>query len=233
MLRLGITRQQDSLKQLTELAESRDITIVPLPMISISAISFDWPRELEIEKIDWLLFSSASGVNFFLNKLKEKRLKLNSGTKIGAVGNKTQETILAYGIAVDFVPSESYGKTMFNELSERHNLREKTVVYARGATVNFDPAEMLAGLGAKYYPIICYYTKAVSVGRSTITELSSDDFILFTAPSTVSSYYEQFGKPLAKSIAIGKTTAGEMEACGWTAACIMREANVGKVLEYI
>ena len=233
MLRLGITRRQESLKRITALAASRDITIVPLPLIRASARSFDWPLLLDIEEIDWLLFSSANGVNAFQAALKEKCLALSQSTKIGAVGGKTEEAVLSWGLTVDFVPSESYGKTMFDELSEQYDLSGKTVVYARGDAINFDPAELLAEKAAGYFPIICYDTIVVTVDRSTISHFSINDYILFTAPSAVSSYQEQFGKPLAKLIAIGKTTAGRMEACGWVAANVMREANVEKVLEYI
>lgn len=233
MLRLGITRQLESLKRLTELAVTRDITIVPLPLISAVALPFDWPQKLDIKQIDWLLFSSANGVNAFLSALTEKSLVLSRNTKIAAVGRKTEKAILSHGLTVDFVPSESYGKVMFNELSEQIDLSGKTVVYARAATINYDPAELLAQKEASYFSIVCYDTKAVSVDRSTVSEFSNNDYILFTAPSTVNSYSQQFGKPLAKSIAIGKTTASEMEVCGWTAASVMREADVEKVLEYV
>jgi len=75
-LRLGITRSANQLDTIQHLAASRGIDIVPLPVIEICHLPFEWPAKLSTEKVDWLFFTSSSGVVSFFERLIQLKLKL-------------------------------------------------------------------------------------------------------------------------------------------------------------
>jgi uroporphyrinogen-III synthase len=84
-----------------------------------------------------------------------------------------------------------------------------------------------------YFPIACYEGTANRLDSSAVEKLTGDDYILFTAPSSVRAYQQLFGVPKARIFAIGRTTATEIENFGWPVANIMVTASVDNILEYI
>jgi uroporphyrinogen-III synthase len=85
----------------------------------------------------------------------------------------------------------------------------------------------------KYYSVICYETVPNDVDKQVVATLDDKDYILFTAPSAVRTYYEKFGLPKSRSIAIGPTTASAMTERGWTEFATMKQPDVDRVLEYL
>ncbi len=59
-----------------------------------------------IESYDWLIFTSANGVQYFFTRLFEKNRDIRElkGLKICAIGIKTADSIRKFGIKVDLVP---------------------------------------------------------------------------------------------------------------------------------
>lgn len=233
MLRLAITRTSDQLTSLAERAAQRGVQVVPLPIIAIRQIPFPWPRDLKADRLDWVFFTSANGVVAFFTRLAELGIALCDRTKLAAVGKKTAVALENFGLTADFVPSDAYGQMLFEEYADNVAVKGETVVYARGAEVNFDPARLLLACGVTYVPLVCYETIGQAIEAETIAQLTGNDYILFTAPSTVDAYQEQFGKPLAKPIAIGRSTAAQMNQYGWFGFITMKRADINNILEYL
>jgi uroporphyrinogen-III synthase len=209
------------------------VEIIPLPLITIENIPFDLPADVNLEKVDWLLFSSAHGVEAFFTRLGQLGLKKDYHTRIGTVGAKTAEAVCKLGYTVDFIPSEAYGKLFFPEFVDGPHEAGQTVLYARGREINFDPLPLFNDRQIPYIPIVCYESTANRLEPSAVKDLTGDDYILFTAPSSVRAYQQLFGAPKARIIAIGRTTAAEIENYGWPVANIMATASVDNILEYI
>ena len=66
-----------------------------------------------------------------------------------------------------------------------------------------------------YNELISYKSQERIISNSEVEKLTDNDYILFTAPSSVLSYKKQFGSPKAKLIAIGKTTKDAIEKNNW------------------
>jgi uroporphyrinogen-III synthase len=233
MPRLAVTRTSSQLSDLAAHAAARGIELVPLPLISVNPVPFDWPSSLPIEQVDWIFFSSANGVTTLLHRLDQLGLHLAPSVRIAAVGSKTADVLGMNGIKVHFIPSDAYGQLLFEEFAEKELRPGQTLLYARGKSVNFDPQTLFAGKPVTYYAVTCYETVTQPVTAETVARLSSEDFILFTAPSTVDSYAEQYGKPLAKPIAIGRSTAAQMNQYGWFGFITMKHADITTILEYL
>jgi uroporphyrinogen-III synthase len=204
MPRLGVTRPLSQLRDLSQRAAERGIEIVPLPVISS-----------------------------FLNRLHDLNITLHKQTRFAAVGEKTAEVIELFGYAVSLVPSESYGQALFEELAISIAKSGQVVLYARAEDAIFDPSELLADNGIEYHSLICYMTVPRELSKDAVLQFSSNDYILFTAPSTVRSYHQQFGPPRAKAIAIGNSTSTEMWKHGWTGFSFMTKPDINLVLEYV
>jgi uroporphyrinogen-III synthase len=202
-------------------------------VIATEPVDFEWPDGFNFDEPVWLVFGSAVGVKVFFSRLSDLHKSITTSTKIAVIGEKTAMAVAEYGYRVDFVPSEAYGKTLFRELRNRMLQKETAVLYARPEKVNFDPAELLAEHEVRYFPIICYRTVDSSLDEKIVRQLTADDSILFTAPSAVRSYQQQFGKPLPRIVAIGRVTAKEMTRRGWSDISTLPRADIDSVLEFV
>ncbi len=232
-MRLGVTRAADQLGQLRALAGSRGVDIVPLPVTECVAVDFDWPDGLAVEAIDWLAFTSRHGADAFFKRLLSMGLQIDSRTRLAAVGQRTAEAVLQYVKSVDFLPGQAYGHALFKELLASLPNEAGIVVYPRARQIAFDPAGLFSDSQVPYYPIECYETIPRKVAPALVEELSKDDWILFTAPSAIDAYRGQFGKPVARPIAIGRTTAARMDELGWSGFITMEHPEINSVLEYL
>lgn len=232
-MRVGVTRPAEQLGALADLAATKGITIVPLPLHRIEPIAFDWPPMSVSGRVDWLVFTSANGVRAFFDGLKQQGAAFDSRTRISVIGAKTAEAFGAHGIKPDHIGSEAYGESLFAELAAHIVHPKYTLVYARAEEVNYDPTEVLTAATIEYIPLICYRNVPIDLDRNIVDEFSADDYILFTAPSTVQHYQKLFGCPAARPIAIGRTTGSAMEAVGWSASVALPRPEIEAVLEII
>ena len=138
-----------------------------------------------------------------------------------------------YGYQAQVVPVLAYGKSLFEEIAQNHLKEKESVIYVRAKKISFDPKEMFEKYNIDYNAIISYRTIRNELATDSVSSLLEKDAILFTAPSTVKAYQQQFGQPLAKPIAIGDTTATAMTEQNWDNIIIMETPDVNKVLEYI
>jgi uroporphyrinogen III methyltransferase/synthase len=85
--------------------------IIEFPTIEIVPPENYDELDADIEKIgsySWIIFTSANGVRYFLNRFFEQGNDIRDlkGIKICAIGTKTASEIKKYGIKVDLVPEE-------------------------------------------------------------------------------------------------------------------------------
>ncbi len=93
------------------------------PLEDLGAEIFEFPtieiappesyRELDesidkIETYNWIIFTSANGFKYFMQRLLEKQRDIRDlkGINICAIGTKTADSIINYGIKVDMIPEE-------------------------------------------------------------------------------------------------------------------------------
>jgi len=232
-MRIGITREASQLMGLNDRAKERGIEVVPVPLISIHSMPFEWPTELDGVSPDWVLFSSAAGVSSFLDNLQKLGIRLPSWVRYAAIGEKTADALGAYGLEASYVPTEAYGKVLFREFLEKIVRKKDIVVYARAVDVAFDPAPLFVERGIRYHPLTCYATVNRTIDPALISGFDSKDYLLFTAPSAVRSYQEQFGIPQMKAVAIGNTTSSEMKRQGWSGFTSLPVPDIEKILEVV
>ena len=232
-MRLGITRPAEQLQTLADKAAAKGITLVPLPLLNIEPIAFDWPPVTRSERVDWLAFTSANGVRTFFDRLEGQGAALDSRIRTAVIGTRTAEALAARGYKADVISQLPYGESMFTDLALRLVHPNYALVYARAEEVNYDPERIMKASSIDYVPLVCYRHVPAALDRNIVDEFSPDDYILFTAPSTVQHFQQLYGRPAARPIAIGRSTGKAMTTVGWPPAVSLPQPDVEAVLEFI
>jgi uroporphyrinogen III methyltransferase / synthase len=148
----------------------------------------------EISSFEWIVFTSASGVKTFFERLdtvgQEREL---IKAKFACVGPQTQKALEAEGFRVSMVPKEFLTKSLGLELSERFDLGGKKVLLARSENANPDVATILREAGAIVVEAPVY--KTTSLKRNNLREtnlLQEVTDITLTSPSTVEGLMSNF-----------------------------------------
>ena len=232
-MRIGITRHTNNLRALIKQGAELGVEIIPLPVTEIKPIPFDWPEELLNDTLNWIIFTSANAVDAFFTRLDELKIKLPVTIKYAAISDKTFQAIIKRGYNVSFQSSKPYGDSFFKALLKDTLKSGYRIVYPRAKEIMTDPEMIFKQANIQYFPIICYQTDYFLLDNNITEQFEKKDFILFTAPSAVNSYHQQYGIPVAQPVAIGNTTAEQMKALGWQNISILPKPDINQILEYV
>jgi uroporphyrinogen III methyltransferase/synthase len=109
--RIVVTRSRDQASVFAEKLIDLGATTIEFPTIDVVPPS-SWD-ELDgsihsIESYNWIIFTSANAVKFFMDRLRGlgKDLRMLKGISLCTVGPKTAEALESYGLRADLVPTE-------------------------------------------------------------------------------------------------------------------------------
>jgi len=171
-----------------------------------------------LESYDWILFTSANGVNFFWQRLGErgKSSHLPSSLKVCAIGPATADQLKKKGVSVHYVPKEFIAESILEGL-KKSRMEGKRVLLARAKKARDILPRGLRKLGAEVDVVEVYRTVKPKGGSKKLKKLLTEekiDVITFTSSSTVNHFADLLRKEdlkkLVKDIAvacIGPVTA--------------------------
>jgi uroporphyrinogen III methyltransferase/synthase len=110
--RIVVTRPQDVGIRAVASLESLGAEVLLAPTVGVRAISDPGPLDAAIDRLasfDWLVFTSANGVRFFVERLKARGrdLRVLGSLKLAAIGPATAEALAAVHLRADLIP-ETY-----------------------------------------------------------------------------------------------------------------------------
>ncbi|MDH7601186.1 MAG: uroporphyrinogen-III C-methyltransferase [Armatimonadota bacterium] len=243
-----VTRSEEQAGKLCDALRQHGAEAVEFPVIKICPLAnYD---ELdgairEVGTFDWLLFTSANGVDATIKRLKETGRDVRSlaGPKIGAIGPATAESLERLGVRVDYVPSQFVAEAFCEDFPEDPEGKRILVIRAEQAR-NVLP-ERLAERGAlvcvapAYRTEACCPTNSLDELRNQLTE-AEIDVVTFTSSSTVSAFVQLVGKDIAtampenvKIACIGPITAGTARDLGLRVDIVAREYTTAGLVEAI
>jgi uroporphyrinogen III methyltransferase/synthase len=222
-----ITRPQRQADDLARLLAVQGAHPIAFPTISITQPS-DW-SELDhalsqLENYNWLIFTSANGVHFFFERLRQKGRDIRDlkGIKIGCIGPATARQIEDRGIRVDLVPDEFIAEGLLRSFASM-NLSGKKILIPRAFRARDILPEGLKNQGASVDVVTAYQT--IQSGRkkeelSAYIDAGEVNVITFTSSSTVTNFVEIMGEsfilPLNVKIAcIGPVTTATAVKAGF------------------
>jgi len=164
----------------------------------------------QLKSYDWIIFTSANGVNFFWQRMKEKgkRLRLPSSLKVCAIGPATANQIKGKEISVDYMPKEFIAEAILKGF-EKMPMKGKRILLARAKKARDVLPKGLRELSAEVDVVEVYRTIRPRGGPKRLRRLLTEgeiDVIAFTSSSTVDHFAELLKKEdlkkLLKGIAI-------------------------------
>lgn len=179
-----------------------------------------------IQSYDWIIFTSANGVNFFFQRLEEKGKSLRSLSKlkICAIGPATAEQLKKRKIRVNSIPEKFTAESILREFA-RIGVNGKRILLARAKKARDVLPEGLKRMGAEVEVVEAYRTvkpKGGAMKLKRLLEKKGVDVITFTSSSTVSHFVD-----LLKKEDLKKLLKGVVIACiGPVTARTVREAGL-------
>ncbi len=192
---------------------------------------------------DWIIYTSANGVEHFFNRLSEAGLDSRSlcGKKICAIGSATAQALAAHGIKADVVPDEYRAEgilaSMYGKLKEGDK-----VLLPRAAEARSILPEELKRQGADVVVAAAYETVAGEAdGRALADELADGtiDAVTFTSSSTVKNLLKLLGDnavELLKNVkiaAIGPITAETCQKNGLKVTVQAQEYTIDGLIKAV
>jgi uroporphyrinogen-III synthase len=191
--------------------------------------------------IAWIVFMSSSGVRLLFDIIgSDSRLqKALETTRFLAVGPKTRDSLVHYGISQVFLP-ERYSSTGIDEFFSRTVSKNLHVVLIRSASADDSLANSLTSRGIVVRTINAYDSvmpKDLQSAHNFLDELLRGRFaaVLFTSAVSVSNLFEIAKTKLDESQVVELLNGVHVGAIGPAAAKELESRGIGFVMpdEYL
>lgn len=222
-------------KKGAEVVENPSIKTIPLSDQSKLYESFE-----NMDKYDWLVFTSPIGVKIFFDELKNVRkdIRCLGNIKVAVIGQGTRKVLEEKGIFADIMP----------EIYDGENLGITLMEHLKGGEKIFIPRAKIGGRelideiskkeGVEIFDIPTYDTIYVSneiIDEKNIFETGEIDCAVFTSSSTVKGFTEplkELDYTKVKAACIGKQTKATADSFGMK-TYMAEKATIDSLVELI
>lgn len=225
--RVLVPRAEHQAAETAHAIRERGAEAVAFPVIRIS----DPPNPTllqraiaELGQYDWVLFTSANGVDRFFDALRAqgRDARALGGCKVGVIGPKTGEALRRRGVDPDLTAREFVGEDLAKAVIERGGAQR--VLLARALVARDELPELLRRAGARVDVVPVYQTTrlegeaAAELARTL--RAGEIDVAIFTSSSTVHNTCDVLGDDAASVLSglvvasIGPITSRTLEQRG-------------------
>jgi uroporphyrinogen III methyltransferase/synthase len=207
--RIVVTRAKEQAETFSARLRELGAAVIELPTIEIQPAPDYAPLDRAVANLgsyDWLIFTSANGVRFFMERLDASRADLRSlRARLCAIGPATRAAVEALHLKVDVVGKEYVAEALLEALGA-HDLAGKRVLLPRAAVArDLVPAE-LTRRGALVDVVEAYRTVPPEAAARHAAEifggLRKPDCITFTSSSTVRNFVAACGTSALEGVAV-------------------------------
>ncbi|AUC60393.1 uroporphyrinogen III synthase HemD [Cyanobacterium sp. HL-69] len=191
-----VTRAISSSSQFRKMLEKKGATVFELPALEITPPS-SWDgldsAIAHINNFEWIILTSANGVNYFWQRLEKagKNQTNLKGIKIAVVGKKTAQVLQEYNLQADFIPPDFIADSMAENFPE--SLRGKQILFPRVETGGREIlVQHLTQKGAHITEVSAYQSGCPKEMDETILDALQNsiiDMITFASSKTVGNFY--------------------------------------------
>ncbi|GAF64105.1 putative uroporphyrinogen-III synthase [Bacillus sp. TS-2] len=181
-----VTRAKGQSQEFIKQLEKYSFQTIEWPLISFEKLAL---KEAEltylknVTSFDWLVFTSANGVHFFMEAIGSLGVTITQWPKVAAVGKKTSDVLLSYHVNVDLKPEEFVAEELLAELKKKVFEGSK-VLLARGKRGRPLIREDLLHNGVKVVDLLLYDTVLPKESLQQFHEMNIVDEVLFTFTSS-------------------------------------------------
>jgi len=198
--------------------------VVQLPVIRIAPPEDPAPLRAaaaEAGSFDWIVFTSANGVDRFFAALAEggRDARALGGVSLCAIGPATAEELARHGVRADLIPDEFVAEAALEALAAATELAGKRVLIPRAAEARAVLPDGLRARGAEVVEVAAYRTVHDGSGADEVRralDAGEVDWVTFTAGSTVRSFAALVGADVgrARVASIGPITSATVRELG-------------------
>jgi hydroxymethylbilane synthase len=221
--RVVVTRSRDQSGALAEKLRAYGASVIELPAIEFAPMedtSAAARAAAELEAYDWLVFTSANGVAFFMRHAEAARFR----GRVCAVGPATAAAAENAGFKVDVMPEEFVGESVVAALSTAPLAGQRILLPRAAAARDTVPAQ-LAALGAVVDAVAVYRTVAPAgleaEARRVFLEGPKPDWVTVTSGSTIGNLVAALGAEALRGVrvaSIGPIASAAVRKLGLEAA---------------
>jgi uroporphyrinogen III methyltransferase/synthase len=155
-----------------------------------------------LSQFDWLVFSSANGVRYLLDRLWNTQgdMRAISAIKLAAIGPGTADELARYHLRADLMPPDFRAESFAKTLSE--HARGKRLLLVRASRGREVLATQLLASGAHVEQVVAYSSHDVERANPDVADLLSTgkiDWITVTSSAIARSLFRLFGEELSRA----------------------------------
>lgn len=199
-----VTRAAEQSSKFTTLLQQQGATVVEMPALSIAPPS-DWTAlDLAIANLasfQWLILTSANGVEYFFARLYELGYDARAlgGIKIAVVGRKTAAVLQTKQLNPDFIPPDYVADSLVDNFPE--DLAGQKLLFPRVETGGREVlVRELGDRGAEIIEVPAYQSQCppeIAPEAWQALEQRQIDIITFASSKTVKNFYSLLQKQLS------------------------------------
>jgi uroporphyrinogen III methyltransferase/synthase len=191
-----VTRSAGQSSQFSQLLEAEGATVMEMPTLVIHPPSTWEPLDqaiAQLQMFDWLILTSANGVEFFFQRLFQqgKTISHLATVKIAVVGKKTAATLKKQGLKPDLIPTNFVADSLVEDFPE--SLNQKRILFPRVETGGREIlVQELTAKAAKVVEVPAYESGCPeTIDPDVIAALQQQkiDIITFASSKTVKNFY--------------------------------------------
>jgi uroporphyrinogen III methyltransferase/synthase len=209
-LRIGITRPEAQAAPQISRAIELGAQPVLMPLIDIRVTTDTGPLDAALERLDefdWLVFTSANGVDAFFKRLWDTGRDARSLGKIrcAAIGPSTADALAEFRVRADLVPDEYRAEALAAALVPQ--VAGKRILWPRANRGRDVLPNELTAAGATVEQVVVYENvDSVALPANVLTAIESEqlDWIALSSPSIARSFAEKLPDELRSKL--GTTT---------------------------
>jgi uroporphyrinogen III methyltransferase/synthase len=209
-----VTRAAEQAGQFSAILALCGATVLECPTIRLVEPESWQLLDLAIRELagyDWLIFTSGNAVRFFFQRLETlgKDARALAGCKVCAVGPKTAEAFVSYGIKPDLVPADYKAEGVVDEFSGL-DLHGKKILFPRADKAREIIPRELKRMGAHVDSPVAYrniFPERLPPEALFELEKRSVDCITFTSSSTVQNLAAMLGEDMLVDLLKGVAVA--------------------------
>ena len=234
--RIVVTRARGQVDALASRLEMLGAGVIEMPAIEIRPAADPAPLDRAIANLasyDWLIFTSANGVKYFLDRLDASPSDLRSlRARICAIGPATRAAVEALHLKVDLMGKEYVAEGLLAAFAV-HDLAGKRVLLPRAAVArDLVPVE-LTRRGAQVDVVEAYRTVMPEDAARRAQEIFEaphrPDIVTFTSSSTVRNFVAAAGPGAVAGVkvaSIGPVTSRTARDLGLAVDAEAREFTI-------
>jgi uroporphyrinogen-III synthase len=197
-----VTRSAGQSSQFTSLLQEQGATVLEMPTLEITPPSTWEPLDQAIatlQEFDWLILTSANGVDYFFDRLIALGYSPQTAAqiKIAVVGKKTAASLQQRGLQPDYIPPNFVADSLVEHFPEGDRLAQLKLLFPRVETGGREVlVKELRAKGATVMEVPAYESGCASTVPPEVLEAFQQgaiDVITFASSKTVRCFCQMLG----------------------------------------